>query len=178
MRYYGMSNQNGSMPQNPPMNSQASDYPTNMDNDMEAVPKTSESQTFNRPNQASGVYQGQRAQNVRPVEDWSESFPPAVMPPDSNPSAMGMENTTIYEYPAPQWQGEPPMGNSCPSNVSTVSYLCSQKGKILRVELGNGISRSGVLKAINESYIILEERPSGNQIMCNLKAVKSIDVFM
>ncbi len=117
MRYYGMSNRGSNMPNNQPaepsngyiealpkampQSNVSPDYPNDAaaDSDLEAAPQMSESQTFNRPNPATGIYQGQRAQNVRPIEDWIENLPPAVMPPGSNPSAMDFENATVYEYP-------------------------------------------------------------------------------
>ncbi len=190
MRYYGMSNpsptpQPQPQPQTMPMDNQ---MPQNnlSENIEEALPQTpnqsnpTESQTFNRPGTQSGIYQGQQAQNVRPINEWPQDFPPAVMPPGSNPSEMGFSNATIYEYPAPPaaWPNRPQMPDrSCPAEMGSVTYLCSQKGKIFRVEMGDGVTKSGILRSVGRNYIILEESGSGNHIMCTMGSIKSIDIF-
>ncbi len=206
MRYYGMTNQSGNMSHQTPMGAkdeymeakpasmpqiqkeEAADYPSNLRNatenqNMEAIPQAvsnDEDKTFNRSNPNSGIYRGQRAQNVRPVNEWLENLPPAVMPPGSNPSAMGFENATVYEYPAPMQHSEMHniMEKACPTQMSQISFLCAHRGKAVKVEMGNGLTKSGILRNINKNYIVLEEKGSGNHIMCNMNAVKSIDIFM
>lgn len=198
MRYYGMNNQDNNqkepqmtassnymeMPQNQQM-----DYPNamaeNTDDEQfwEATPKTppvqTENRTFNRTN-GNGIYKGQQAQNVRPVQDISNNFPPATFPPDSNPQSMGLQNATVYEYPAPQDHAmvHDIMEKACPSPMTQISFLCAHRGKVVKVEMGNGVTRSGILRNINPTYIVLEEKGSGNHIMCTMNAIKSIDIFV
>lgn len=188
MRYYGMSNPNPApQPQNRPQTIESSAPPVNLSQNIEeALPQTpnqsnpTESRTFNRPGTQSGIYQGQQAQNVRPINEWLENLPPAVMPPGSSPSEMGFSNATIYEYPAPPITSpnNPQLTDrSCPAEMGSVTYLCSQRGKIFRVEMGDGVTKSGILRSVGRNYIILEESGSGNHIMCTMGSIKSIDIF-
>lgn len=188
MRYYGMSNPNSTpQPQNRQETRENPNQSINFSQNIEeALPQTpnqsnpTESQTFNRPGNQSGIYQGQQAQNVRPIDEWIQNLPPAVMPPGSNPSEMGFSDATIYEYPAPPSVSPvfPPMQNrNCPAEMGSVTYLCSQRGKIFRVEMGDGVTKSGTLRSVGRNYIILEESGSGNHIMCTMGSIKSIDIF-
>ncbi len=199
MRYYGMNNQNNPTHQSPmrqtsdfmepqpmPQQNQTLDYPITTqkpmpeNQDMEALPQTPpQNRTFNRSNEDDGLYKGQQAQNVRPINEWLENLPQAAWPPGSNPEAMGFKDATVYEYPAPisREQTHNIPEKSCPTQLNQTSFLCTHRGKVARVELGDGVTKSGILRNISPNYIVLEEKGSGNHIMCAMKAIKSIDLF-
>lgn len=172
MRYYGMSDYTG---ENAPQGvSREQDFApieneraSNGNFERAAI----EDKTFNRPEGQSGIYRGQRAQNVRAVGEAQNEIKAPIFPPMGNQPFSPMENVTLYEYPTAEKQ------RACPKSTDIYSYLCSRLGKVLRVELGGGVTKSGFLTEVLKSYIILTEEGSKNTIVLAAESIKSIDIF-
>ncbi len=157
MRYYGMS----SGGQAAPVLDAEEKRPVSPTNNQPTTPAQMPEQdrTFNRPQNQTGIYNGQLAQNV------TEVMPNALYENQQSP--------TVYQYPA----GQTPPQNSFKCEVETEfkNHLCSHLGDYLYIELIHGGEKNGMLSSVGENFLTL--RDGANHIMCPLMAINSITVY-
>ena len=166
MRYYGMSNQGGSAPLSSaeekqpvsPITFTPTTYPQ-----MPAQAQNSESREFNRPQNQTGIYKGQIAQNVNEV----------IPRPQNEAPYENFSNPTIYQYPAGQNPSKTDL--KCETKTNFNDHLCMHLGDYLYVELLNGTEKSGMLASVGENFVTL--RDGSNHIMCPLQSINSMSIY-
>ncbi|MBR2916793.1 MAG: hypothetical protein IKC07_04270 [Clostridia bacterium] len=168
MRYYGMSNKSASAPVLDAEEKAPTTRPMEREIPFEPVPyemqmQNTESRTFNRPQNQTGIYNGQIAQNVNEVRPDT----PAPAPYENRPSS------TIYQYPAGQ---TPSMGTlKCDIETDFKNHLCTHLGDYAYIELLNGAEKNGMISSVGENFLTL--RDGANHIMCPLDSINSITVY-
>ena len=172
MRYYGMTN-DMSRTLSPDIEEKPAVSAVPKTQNPQTAPIQTENRTFNRPDNQTGIYKGQVAQNVTSVRDWLDEQPPAVLPPGMDP----YENSTIYEYPGgqiPVMPGGNQSGQSCQIRTDFSLHLCQHIGSYAYIQLSDGMEKRGIIESVGRNFITLSEGP--NHIMCPLSAVTAISL--
>ncbi len=168
MRYYGMSNKSAVTPvldteEKPAVSPYQFQEPMNQPSPTEPQIPNTQSREFNRPQNQTGIYNGQMAQNVT-----------EVMPQNQNmTSSEKFSNQTIYQYPAGQTPPQPDL--KCDIKTDFKNHLCTHLGNYLYVELLNGGEKNGMLTSVGENFITL--RDGTNHIMCPFESINSISIY-